>query len=143
MASSNALVLATVLVTLILIYNSPKVEAQCGGNLIDAATKCLPFVKKEGRKTHPSKECCIALKPIDVTCLCKYLTSGYLGDISVEKALYVAQVCHVPVPHGKKCGGKSIMFYTEALNFLDLKGNFVLLIRLQYSPSCAMVSIPK
>ncbi|KAG6760986.1 hypothetical protein POTOM_034174 [Populus tomentosa] len=75
-------------------------------------SKCTRFVRIPGPKVPPSDACCQAVKQVplgDLPCLCKLVTPAVEKAISMEKAVYVARTCGLPIPPGLTvCGSKSI-----------------------------------
>ncbi|KAJ1435949.1 Bifunctional inhibitor/plant lipid transfer protein/seed storage helical domain [Sesbania bispinosa] len=84
-------------------------EAVCAGNLVSILSECKNFIKKEGKRTPPSKTCCSVLQGADVPCLCQYINPFIERYISVEKSIYVAKTCGCKIPPpGSKCGSYTV-----------------------------------
>ncbi|WCJ36839.1 Bifunctional inhibitor/lipid-transfer protein/seed storage 2S albumin superfamily protein [Euphorbia peplus] len=71
-------------------------------------SKCGEFIKKEGPKTLPSKQCCDALKGSDDHATCSCVTKEVEAMISMEKVVYIARKCGKHVPAGTKCGSYTV-----------------------------------
>lgn len=82
------------------------VSGQCKGRIQDLKV-CVPYVHKEGPKIPPSQACCNAIKGIDILCVCQHLPPGIGELISIEKVVFVLQVCKKPLAPGTKCGSKN------------------------------------
>jgi len=98
-------------IVVMVIGNLPLISAQfeCGGDPETIGTDCGEYIQRSGEKTPPSPQCCEALKPTDVNCLCKYF--GMFEMIfSTEKIVYVLNQCQKPLASGTKCGSKFLLF---------------------------------
>jgi len=108
----HVLALAMLLIVGIHILGNQKVAASCQETLPPLISKCTQFVRIPGPKVPPSDACCQAVKQVplgDLPCLCKLVTPAVEKVISMEKAVYVARTCGLPIPSGLTvCGSKSI-----------------------------------
>ncbi|CAJ2672899.1 unnamed protein product [Trifolium pratense] len=71
-------------------------QSECGGDYSGINKECRSYISKFGPKIPPSEACCAALKGVDVSCYCKYVTP------------IVAQTCQVPNIPTDKCGSYEI-----------------------------------
>ncbi|XP_045802580.1 putative lipid-transfer protein DIR1 [Trifolium pratense] len=83
-------------------------QSECGGDYSGINKECRSYISKFGPKIPPSEACCAALKGVDVSCYCKYVTPIVELIISMEKVIYVAQTCQVPNIPTDKCGSYEI-----------------------------------
>ncbi|CAN1751122.1 hypothetical protein LINPERHAP1_LOCUS4241 [Linum perenne] len=78
-------------------------------------SQCWKYVQKSGSKSPPSPGCCAALKPVDLSCACPYVSKSVEGYVSMDKVVYVARTCGMNLAAGTKCGSK----YSIASLFWD------------------------
>ncbi|XP_045828878.1 uncharacterized protein LOC123920629 [Trifolium pratense] len=85
---------ATLMLTISILMLGIYAQSECGSDLNVINIQCRSFIGKDGPKIPPSEPCCAAMKDLDVSCYCKYVTPIIEEKISIEKALYVAETCH-------------------------------------------------
>ncbi|KAH7864292.1 hypothetical protein Vadar_027953 [Vaccinium darrowii] len=101
---TRLMVLAFVVTAGILNSGDNLVSGQCRGDLNGLMSQCAAFVQKPGPKVNPSGECCKVVKSVDVPCVCGHIPKEAEQIISMDKAVYVAEFCGIPLRHGMKCG---------------------------------------
>ncbi|XP_065864122.1 uncharacterized protein [Euphorbia lathyris] len=103
-------VIATLLIVGTLILNDQKVSASglCATRIPSLITHSAKFVKKHGPKIPPSGDCCVAVKAVNRSCVCKYVTPKVESIISMDKVVYVARTCGLKVDSGTKCGSYTV-----------------------------------
>ncbi|XP_045828649.1 putative lipid-transfer protein DIR1 [Trifolium pratense] len=106
--ATRCLGFATLVLTASILILEISSQTECGGDISQIKTQCRGFVEKDGPKIPPSEPCCEAMKGLDVSCRCKYVTPGVEAKISIEKALYVAQTCQCQNIPTDKCGSYTI-----------------------------------
>jgi hypothetical protein len=94
-------------------------QDECG-DMNEINNRCRSFVEKEGPKIPPSESCCEVMKDLDVSCSCKYVTPIVEEKFSIEKTLYVAEICHSQNIPTDKCGSKLIYLFLLMLKIFDL-----------------------
>ncbi|XP_011032285.1 PREDICTED: uncharacterized protein LOC105131149 [Populus euphratica] len=108
----HVLALAMLLIVGMHILGDQKVAASCQEVLPPLISNCNRFVRIPGPKVPPSDACCQAVKQVplgDLPCLCKFVTPDLQKVISMEKAVYVARTCGLPIPSGLTvCGSYTI-----------------------------------
>uniref|UniRef100_F6GX95 Bifunctional inhibitor/plant lipid transfer protein/seed storage helical domain-containing protein n=1 Tax=Vitis vinifera TaxID=29760 RepID=F6GX95_VITVI len=107
MPATNVSYMTWVLVAAMLFSGSDIVSGQCQGSIQDLKI-CVPYVQKKGPKIPPSQACCDAIKGVDILCVCHHLPPDIGELISIEKVVFVLQVCREPLAPGTKCGSKNI-----------------------------------
>ncbi|WCJ36840.1 Bifunctional inhibitor/lipid-transfer protein/seed storage 2S albumin superfamily protein [Euphorbia peplus] len=75
------------------------------------ASKCAEFIKKDGPKRLPSKECCDTIKNTATNDICSCINARVEAMVSMEKAVFIARKCGKNVPAGMKCGSYTIPPY--------------------------------
>ncbi|GAV75429.1 LTP_2 domain-containing protein [Cephalotus follicularis] len=108
---TRCLIMAMVVVVGTLIFCDHGANAQCSEiPPIDLMFQCERFVQISGPKIPPSRECCSVVKKVEVPCICKVVTPEIEKIISMDKVVYVARTCGVPVQPGMKCGSKIYIY---------------------------------
>jgi hypothetical protein len=93
-------------------------QDECG-DMTEINNRCRSFVEKEGPKIPPSESCCEVMKDLDVSCSCKYVTPVVEKKFSIEKTLYVAEICHSQNIPTDTCGSKFISLFLLMLKIFD------------------------
>ncbi|KAJ6691953.1 LIPID TRANSFER PROTEIN [Salix purpurea] len=115
MAAANthrhALALSLFLIVGVHILGNHKVSANCKEIVPSLVSNCSRFVRVPGPKVPPSAACCKVAQAVtvaDVPCFCKLITPAVQKVISMEKVVYVARTCGLPVPPGTVCGSYTV-----------------------------------
>ncbi|XP_052171633.1 uncharacterized protein LOC127787607 [Diospyros lotus] len=112
MDSARLLGLAVLLVVAVVVMASGNHRAwakSCDDDVVGIAGECKQYVMKGGPSAEaPSPACCAALQKADMPCVCKKVTPSIERFIDINKVLFVADSCAVPLPHGTKCGSITI-----------------------------------
>ncbi|XP_010273372.1 PREDICTED: uncharacterized protein LOC104608943 [Nelumbo nucifera] len=105
MAASSTIRLFLVLAALLLVAVHQVCAQDCQEDIKGLIKECTIYVMKIGPKIPPSKGCCDVVKNANLECVCQHVTRKVEQLISIDKAVYVADSCGRPLPHGQKCGG--------------------------------------
>ncbi|KFK29962.1 hypothetical protein AALP_AA7G200100 [Arabis alpina] len=81
----------------------------CGANLSGLMNECQRYVGNTGPNSPPpSRSCCALIRPIDVSCACRYVSRDVMNYIDMDKVVNVARSCGKKIPSGYKCGSYTI-----------------------------------
>ncbi|KAI3967790.1 hypothetical protein MKX01_039182 [Papaver californicum] len=114
MAAVKIYVLALALLVMLssdhLVRSAANDDQVCDDNFEGLVKECAYYVMKWKwvPKRAPSVACCSAVNKTDSDCLCSHVTKKVESQISMDKAVYVAEKCGRPLPPGSKCGSYSI-----------------------------------
>ncbi|XP_058740053.1 uncharacterized protein LOC131612263 [Vicia villosa] len=71
--------------------------------------KCTKYIQRFGPKIPPTKQCCAAMKMIDISCFCHNPPFKFETIISMSRFVYAATTCGIKTPPpGTKCGSYTI-----------------------------------
>ncbi|CAL5192980.1 unnamed protein product [Lathyrus oleraceus] len=71
--------------------------------------KCTKYIKRFGPKIPPSKQCCAAMKMVDISCFCRNPPIKFETIFSMSRFVYAATTCACKTPPpGTKCGSYTI-----------------------------------
>nr|TKW11946.1 hypothetical protein SEVIR_5G005600v2 [Setaria viridis] len=71
--------------------------------------KCMDTI--EIVYVNPSQSYIHTVEKYDMECICRVINPTDEMKISIMKTLRLAYVCHQPIPVGRKCGSKSILYH--------------------------------
>ncbi|RZC82729.1 hypothetical protein C5167_045515 [Papaver somniferum] len=85
-------------------------DQSCDDNFKGLVNECASYVMKWKwiPKRAPSIACCAAVNKTDVDCICSHVTKKVESQISMGKAVYVAEKCDRPLPRGSQCGSYTV-----------------------------------
>ncbi|KFK29964.1 hypothetical protein AALP_AA7G200300 [Arabis alpina] len=77
----------------------------CGANLSGLVNECQRYIDNAAL---PSQSCCDLIRPIDVSCACRYVSWWVMTLIDMDKVVSVVRSCGKSIPSGYKCGSYTI-----------------------------------
>ncbi|KAF8672399.1 hypothetical protein HU200_049606 [Digitaria exilis] len=69
-------------------------------------SKCMKTIKIGTQYEYPSQPCMNAVGKYDMKRICRVITDSDESKISTTKIVFLAYMCHKPIPVGAKCGSK-------------------------------------
>ncbi|KAI3918045.1 hypothetical protein MKW92_000892 [Papaver armeniacum] len=91
-----------------IVYSAANDDQGCSDNLQSLVAQCTNYVMKLVPKIAPSTACCSIVNRIDSGCVCSHVTKRVESLISMDKAVFVANYCGRPLPHGSQCGSYTV-----------------------------------
>ncbi|CAN1751121.1 hypothetical protein LINPERHAP1_LOCUS4241 [Linum perenne] len=116
-----ALLGITLTVLIITAPHQASAQTYCNADLSSLMSQCWKYVQKSGSKSPPSPGCCAALKPVDLSCACPYVSKSVEGYVSMDKVVYVARTCGMNLAAGTKCGSVILFLRPEDRSICEEK----------------------